>query len=272
MRRRRQSPVSDPLARVALTQLFENIVPTSVSAQANYASVTAVGGTAGPVTVTAPLVTARSPKDTFHFAVVDDDGGAAARPITINGNGKNINGSPTLVLSVAFSGAILLYSTQLGEWVAFEFGPAVATPPSPIVLARGWADNAALVPLPAVTPTIVVSKSITPTATGKVRVTITGIVENSADPGTNSTLNVGISHGLLATPLDYVQGPGGFGITVLGTDLVTFALTVDLDAIAVPVVFPVGTPVQINAVLAAGANPLSVTAHACELSLQELSP
>jgi len=269
MRRRRQTQVADPLSRVALTQLFENIVPTSVSAQAAYASVTAVEATGGPVTITAPLLTGRAPKDTFHFAVVDADGGAATRPITVNGNGKLIAGSASIVLNVGLSGAIFVYSITLGEWVPFFFGPAVTAPPPPIVLARGWNDNAALVTLVANTPTIVVAKDINCTATGKVRATVTGIVQNAGEVGSNSTLNVSISHGAAATPEDYTQGPGGFGSTILAGSLVSFALTVDLDSVAV--IFPLGIT-QVNAVLTAGANGLIVNPHSCELSLQELSP
>lgn len=274
MRSRRQTEqsVTDQIGRIALTQLFENVVPVSAGpATGAYASITAVAGTAGPINIFAPTLTSRSPRDGFFFAVIDADGGAATKPITISGAGKLINGQVSITLNTAFSGAILFYSIALGEWVAFEFGAAAAT--APIVLARGWNDNAGIVILPSATPTIVVSKSITPTATGKIRVTITGVVENNGETGSNATLNVGISHGVAATPEDYVQAPG-FGIfvpaTATGAQPLAFALTVDLDAIAI--VFPLATPVQINASLTATSNPLTIRPHACELSLQELSP
>jgi hypothetical protein len=64
----------------------------------------------GAITVLAPDPTG----ETVAFAVQDVDGSAATNPITIDGNGKLIDGAASLVLSSADEVAILLYDD--GEW------------------------------------------------------------------------------------------------------------------------------------------------------------
>jgi hypothetical protein len=97
-------------------------------------------------------------------------------------------------------------------------------------------------------PTIVVSKSITPKVTGRLVVTITAAVQNQSDSG-NAEIDVSVTHGAgVLTPADgpvvqyTINDNGG------GREFATIAFEVDLGRVASPVLFPVGTPVIINAV------------------------
>jgi hypothetical protein len=96
--------------------------------------------------------------------------------------------------------------------------------------------------------TIVVSKSITPAVTGRLVVTVTAAVQNQSDSGEVS-IDVSVTNGAgVLTPPDgpvvryTVNDNGG------GRQFGTIAFEVDLGRVATPVIFPVGTPVTINAV------------------------
>lgn len=65
---------------------------------------------AGPITVTAPA----SPSLGRAFQVVDANGSSVTNNITINGNGKNINGSASFVISKAYAAYTLTYTGV--EW------------------------------------------------------------------------------------------------------------------------------------------------------------
>ncbi|SRR5579871_1497906 len=99
-------------------------------------------------------------------------------------------------------------------------------------------------------PTIVVSKSITPKATGRLVITITAAMQNQSDSGV-CPIDVSVTHGAgVLTPSDgpavryTINDNGG------GREFGTIAFEVDLGRVATPVIFPVGTPVTINAVFA----------------------
>lgn len=67
----------------------------------------------GVMTVKAP----RAPLDAFSFAVVDVDGAASAlQPIIVDGNGFNIDGSPTVNLTTAFARATYVFDGT--EWTS----------------------------------------------------------------------------------------------------------------------------------------------------------
>lgn len=134
----------------------------------------------------------------------------------------------------------------------------------PLLLVRGWADNASPVSLVGTVATIVASKTVTPGFTGRFRVVVTGVARNASDE-TGATLTVGVGHAAGATPEDYVQAP----LTVGAASAETFALVVELDQVAAPVVLPVGAPVTLHAVLTASAA-LTVDAHGAQIDVQEL--
>lgn len=68
---------------------------------------------AGPQTVYLPP----NPDDGARVALVDPQNRLAAYPITIMGNGRNIEGSASLLLNTDDITRIWLYRADLGEWV-----------------------------------------------------------------------------------------------------------------------------------------------------------
>jgi hypothetical protein len=132
-------------------------------------------------------------------------------------------------------------------------------------LARGWADNAAPV-VTGVAPVIVVSVTKTPRSTGRFRLKVTGGGTDTAGGANEFTLSV--SHGAAATPADYTQGSHA---TVGAAGKANLALVVDLDSTAPVIVFPLGVPVQFNAVMASTAAGV-VPAHGMQLEVQEILP
>ena len=134
----------------------------------------------------------------------------------------------------------------------------IGSPPG----ARVWAENTALVTLSTSAPTIILSESITPITTGKLRAIITGVVSSEGDTGLS--VNFGVSHGALATPQDYQQA--GFVVEIGGD---AFALVVDFDKLAAPIVFPL-VAVQINVVCTAASTPgISFPPHSVQMEIQE---
>ena len=150
---------------------------------------------------------------------------------------------------------------------------------TPTTFARGFATNAANVYPDSATATIVASVTVTPTVTGKLRVIATGTFANGS--GT-SAVSVGsaLSQGATATGTTlWSNGPTAIlGATgAVGAD-VPFSITVDLDKATCPagssaagVVYPVGTPVQINFVIQLGSMVATVGVPACfcQLTVEE---
>lgn len=66
----------------------------------------------GGFTITLPA----SPYDgmTFHFSEVK---GISSNGVTVDGNGKNINGASTLSMAVAFRQRKIRYSSGVGQWI-----------------------------------------------------------------------------------------------------------------------------------------------------------
>ena len=128
------------------------------------------------------------------------------------------------------------------------------TYPSPPAPAPGAAPasewNAALAGNLNGQPTVVVSKEITPTVTGRLVVTVTAAVQNQSDSGT-CPIDVSVTHG--AGVLSPADGPAvryTINDNGSGREFGTIAFEVDLGRVSPPVIFPVGSPVTINAVFA----------------------
>lgn len=72
-----------------------------------------VAGSISPQTVYLPP----EPEDGARVALIDPAGRLAAAPITIEGNGRNIQGAPSIVVSVDNTESIWFYRGDQGQWV-----------------------------------------------------------------------------------------------------------------------------------------------------------
>jgi hypothetical protein len=137
-------------------------------------------------------------------------------------------------------------------------------------LARAWGDATGFTVSQGGGAGIAAHATITPLSTGKLRVIITGSIQNDSDSG-QAQYTVSISHGLAATPADYTSGIFEIEDNGGGREYGSLSLVVDLDKIAAPVVFPAGTPVQINAVITvtSGGQAVQGAAHSVQIAIEE---
>lgn len=119
-------PDKQLLARLAYTNLFEQVTSTAVNKTAEYGELVSVKGAAGVVTVTAPPFNSPSAspsgvKDAAHFGVVNADG---AQEITVAASGGlNINGGSTITIPAeAGAFAYIALSVEEGQFVALVGG------------------------------------------------------------------------------------------------------------------------------------------------------
>ena len=75
-----------------------------------------VDSSGGPITITLPVVS--SGNDGLGFIIKDCAGQASVNNITINGNGKNIDGSGTYVMNIDYQGIQIIYSNDANTWSA----------------------------------------------------------------------------------------------------------------------------------------------------------
>jgi len=158
------------------------------------------------------------------------------------------------------------------EWIASLYAIVAGVGGSVSgIQARAFSTNAAPV-APGAAVAIGASVTVTPGITGKMKVRITGVVENndssgSAHPFTLS-VNTGAAAGGAALFTQDVIRPTGAANPNPGTQ--TTALVVDLDKLAVPFVAPVGVALQINAiVLGSASNTLNIAAGGLQLEVEE---
>lgn len=57
-----------------------------------------------------------TPDNGRTYYVFDSTGNAGTHNITINGNSKNISGSPTLVINSGYNGVTIIYSSTSNSW------------------------------------------------------------------------------------------------------------------------------------------------------------
>ena len=93
-------------------------------------------------------------------------------------------------------------------------------------------------------PVIAAHKTVTPMASGKFRLLLTGGVQNESDTGP-VRVRVGFGHG--ATAVFDFEGGEGEASNNSGEGATNVSCAVDLDQLSPPIVFDVGTPVQLNA-------------------------
>lgn len=136
-------------------------------------------------------------------------------------------------------------------WTGSTWAPL----PGATSLARGWVVNGSNIAPTDTSAHVVLSQTVTPTATGKFRVSIDGWANNTGV--SVATVTLGISHGSGITTPDYAAlcfaymtfdsaSPSNIG------SIATVAGSVDLDKISSPVIFPLGTPVIFNIVMQLG--------------------
>lgn len=156
------------------------------------------------------------------------------------------------------------------EWIAALYAITLGT--GGIVTgipARAWATNAAPV-APAAAAAIASTVTVTPGITGKMKVRISGVVENTDSSGTQHPFTLSVNTGASASGASLITQTTLHPLGAVAPGTATFALVVDLDKLAAPSVFPVGTPVQINAVVVGdGSGDLTIATGGCQLEVEE---
>jgi hypothetical protein len=126
--------------------------------------------------------------------------------------------------------------------------------------------------LPGAAAAIGATVTVTPGISGRLKVRISGVVENNDSSGTvhpfTLSVNTGASAAGAALFTQDVIRPVGAANPTPGT--ATTALVVDLDKLAVPFLAPVGVPVQINAIVLGSASAaLNIAALGLQLEVEE---
>jgi hypothetical protein len=179
---------------------------------------------------------------------------------TFPGPDNVANGLTDLDESLAREWIAALYAITLGV------GGTVTGIP-----ARAFQANAAPV-LPGAAVAIGASVTVTPGLTGKLKVRISGVVENNDSTAATHpftlSVNTGAAAGGAALFTQDVIRPIGAANPNPGT--ATIALVVDLDKLAVPFVAPVGVALQVNAVVLGSASAaLNIAALGLQLEVEE---
>jgi hypothetical protein len=177
----------------------------------------------------------------------------------------------TLAANATAASVTLIVGTFGGSYpTGPQVGSASFASVSPY--ARGWADATGNV-LPGTTAaTIACSVTVTPGATGKFRVSVTGTFVN-VSATSDVLIASNLSHGSGVTTSDY-NGPAAYlGSNGAVGSLCPFAITVDYDksSLVGPIVFPVGVPVTFNFVITLGSATANVgiTTHGVQIAVEE---
>lgn len=205
-----------------------------------------------------------SPNDGDSYEVLDADGSCSSsnQIELVPPPGTTIRGASSFFLSLAFVGARLVFDARANDWTLATTAGSGSAP------ASGWADSVQTITNGPV-PTIFASKTVTPTSSGKFRVTATGAVQNASDSGTvNFTIEV--THGAgVTSPPDYAA-PSQCNDNGGGRQFQGLSMSVDLDELPVPLVFPVGTPVTLNGIIhPTGGQALQWADHMLQLTITE---
>jgi hypothetical protein len=157
---------------------------------------------------------------------------------------------------------------DLWSFVWRKFGSSGSTAP-----ASAWADSVAgNVSQGGGPAAIVAHASITPVATGKLRVWISGTIQNDSDSG-QVQVTQSVGHGASVATIDYVGGTVEIEDNGGGREFATLSLSVDLDRSTTPITFPLNTPVQINAIITvlSGGQAVQWANHQIQIAVQERS-
>ncbi len=151
--------------------------------------------------------------------------------------------------------------------------PIVVTPSTPnpnvslTLPARGFANGSALTLSAAAQ--IVASVTLTPVVSGKLKVRVSGVVDNQDTSNTQRPLVVTIAANA-ATPALETSDTMRSTAAQASPSTMQFALVVDLDHASTPTTFPLGTPVTINVCLTGeGTGQLSTHAGGVQLEVEE---
>jgi hypothetical protein len=139
-----------------------------------------------------------------------------------------------------------------------------------IAPATTWGTNVAGVFPGAGAAAVFISKTVTPSFTGKYRVTISGTMINVSAMN-NVAVSVGPSHGSGVTAMDFSGGAvARLASTGAVGSVVPFSVIVDYDQLSTPIIFPVGTAVTFNAVVqVSGGGPNIGVSDSCQLEVTE---
>jgi hypothetical protein len=165
-----------------------------------------------------------------------------------------------------FAGCTYTFDAPANVWTADLSANPAAAAPTP---ARAWAPSVEIQTFTH-NPQVVASVTVTPTVTGKFRCLVMGAMTTSTAGGDNN-VTPGISHGSGNPAPDYEQGSATPGTLIEKGNVGTVAMVVDLDQLATPVVFPLGTPVQINATIRQTGSAGHIIANGITLEVQEVS-
>lgn len=192
--------------------------------------------------------------------------------ITGTGNlGVEVLAGGTLSPQAAGSGVALAVITYPGaEPTGTQTNAAAALYAGSTPYARGWATNAASVPLTTSSLVTIVSVTVTPGATGRFRLIATG----TFIPG--SLTGLGFAFGVNGVPAGPITGNfnGSPNPTGVPSENV-FSATLDADIggfTALPDTFPLGVPVTFNILAVTGSTGTggSVAEGAAQLAVQEV--
>lgn len=110
-------------AEIEITPTHTKIVGGKVVTQRNTAINTLltqnnymVVVTAAPLTITLPL----APVNGTEFIIISNGVATGGNPITINGNGKNINATATSLITTAYGSQTLVFNSALNKWLVIQ--------------------------------------------------------------------------------------------------------------------------------------------------------
>lgn len=170
-----------------------------------------------------------------------------------------IRGQPLIALENAFAGVTVTFVARARAWLAVGTGILGGQG------AASWVNNAALVALNDTNVDVVTFVDFLPTTTGKLEVICTAVASLQGETGANIT--IGVNHGNPA-PAAYDFAAD----TVFLNPNDTLAVSVRLDLLPVPLIFPVGAVVRVNGCAQASiASALQFSAHAYQMIVREVN-
>lgn len=149
-------------------------------------------------------------------------------------------------------------------------GP-LALPPGPVgSAAHGFGDNTLLVTLNGGVESVLAQVTVTPSVTGKFRVSASIVFENANNAGLFVQLRLGHN----TSPVQDDYAPSSVGVLVPANGGAAMGIQAEYGSGAIPTTFPLGTPVTlvVTGVPQGGAGTnITVPAHNAQFTVQELT-